>query len=176
MRKDTPEATPFFNETPSKHLRFNIESETSPFEDNLQNLQNEKKEKNFVFNLNNNEKNIQLSNKKNNGAISDFTNRSQKIQEMVDLDSEIKNSQSYLFNSKKFFKKNKDSTKINDSDIILKNEELKEEFLNENNLILESSKESKYFQNKHNTNNNESFNNKIESTLETRRMIVELIK
>ena len=123
-----------------------------------------------------NQKNVQKfsqSDKKNNGGVTEFVNRSQRIQE-IDLDMEIKNSQSYLFNSKKFFKKNKDSSRINDSDIILKNEELKEEFLNENNFILDSSKGSRYLQNKHSTN--EISNSKINYTLEMRRMMVELIK
>jgi hypothetical protein len=129
---------------------------------------------NFVFNLKKkNNQQITESNNKNNGGVSEYGIRNQRIHD-TDLDMEIKNSQNYLFNSKKFFKKNKDSTKINDSDIILKNEELKEEFLNENNLILDSYKGNKYLQSKN--SNYETSNTKIDFTLEMRRMMIELIK
>jgi len=144
---------------------------TNPFDEQM--LQKDG-DNNFVFNLKKkNNQQIIRSNMKNNGGVSDFGIANQRIQDNIDLDLEIKNSQSYLFNSKKFFKKNKDSTRINDSDIILKNEELKEEFLNENNLILDF-KGNKYIQSKN--SNYETSNSKIDYTLEMRRMIVEFIK
>ena len=88
----------------------------------------------------------------------------------------MKYSQNYLFNSKKFFKKDKEISKINESDIILKNEELKEEFLKENNLILESSKGNEFFE-RNKFSINENFEEeKIEPSIEMRRMLIELIK
>jgi len=92
---------------------------------------------------------------------------------------EIKKNKNIFFNTKKVKEKGK-FHKINESDLILKNEELKEEFLNEHNFTIEVDKKRKIkletINSSNGTNKNQTAIYKDSGEMESRRMLIELVK
>lgn len=102
-----------------------------------------------------------------------------KFNDDKDFENNLKKSHNIFFNSKKLKEKAKPQI-INESDLILKNEELKQEFLNQNNFTIEVDKKRKLKLDTLNSNSTNKYpismfyRNPYEN--ESRRLMIELVK
>lgn len=93
--------------------------------------------------------------------------------------SMTKNINQKVLTNKEKSKNKVNYKKINESDLILKNEDLKEEFLNEHNFTIEVDKKRKLKLETINSNGTNLNSNALygdSSELENRRMLIEFVK